>query len=421
MSKFLESGIASEFSELNISEEKENIEKLPARAMKRCSFKKASNTVSSKCDQKSIEDSETLDSYFLQHGNSINCKTSNHTLSKLRVGNHPGLPDPVVLEQFRNSYKPKQLPTLEKLRSKLGTRLFDNWRIYLREGFNILLYGIGSKRYIMEDFRKQYLSKANCIVIPGYDPSTNIRQILNCICHEFLHVADSCKNPTEQLQLIYDLFKKDEAEKSPLFLLLNNIDGPGLRNGKAQAILARLAEIQHIHLVASLDHANMPLLWSHNELARFSWIWEDCTNFYNYTEESSFANSQILQNILGGIGSGSDTTGSVGAMFASLRQVASSLTQNARDIFRMIVEYQLETPFQDSKGAINGIAMEDLYWRCRDAFLTSNETTLKAQLTEFRDHKLIKIKKGPDGTEFIFIPMDTDNLRKLLQNIDTFQ
>ncbi|RTG83903.1 uncharacterized protein DC041_0003292 [Schistosoma bovis] len=128
-----------EFSELNISEEKENIEKLPSRAMKRCSFKKTSNTVSSKCDQKLIED------------------------------------------------------------------------------------------------------------------------ILNCICHEFLHVADSCKNPTEQLQLIYDLFKKDEAEKSPLFLLLNNIDGPGLRNGKAQAVLARLAEIQHIHLVASLDHANMPL------------------------------------------------------------------------------------------------------------------------------------------------------------------
>lgn len=29
--------------------------------------------------------------------------------------------------------------------------------------------------------------------------------------------------------------------------------------------------------------------------------------------------------------------------------------------------------------------------------------------------------QGPDGTEFIFIPMDTDNLQKLLQNIDTFQ
>ncbi|VDP21161.1 unnamed protein product [Schistosoma margrebowiei] len=232
-----------EFSELNISEEKENIEKLPSRAMKRCSFKKTSNTVSSKCDQKLIEDSETLDSYFLQHGNYINCKTSNHTLSKLRVGNHPGIPDPVVLEQFRNSYKPKQSPTLEKLRSKLGTRLFGNWRIYLRcNCFDS--HSVNPTNYES--------ASMCCIILLNF-------QILNCICHEFLHVADSCKNPTEQLQLIYDLFKKDEAEKSPLFLLLNNIDGPGLRNGKAQAILARLAEIQHIHLVASLDHANMPL------------------------------------------------------------------------------------------------------------------------------------------------------------------
>ncbi|CAH8594468.1 unnamed protein product [Heterobilharzia americana] len=307
---------------------------------------------------------------------------------------------------------------MEKLTLELCTRLFSNWRVYLREGFNILLYGIGSKRHIIEEFRKQYLSDANCIVIAGYSPSTNIRQILNCICHEFLHGVDNYRNPVEQIQLVCDTFKKDEARKSPLFLLLNNIDGPGLRNGKTQAVLARLAEVPNIHLIASLDHVNMPILWSHNELARFSWIWEDCTNFYNYTEESSYANSQILQTILGGIGDGSGSTGSAGAMFASLRQVTASLTQNARDIFRMIVEHQLETPYQEDKTVINGIAMEDLYWRCRDAFLTSNEATLKAQLTEFRDHKLIKIKKGIDGTEFIFIPLDTVNLQKLVENFD---
>ncbi|CAH8852733.1 unnamed protein product [Trichobilharzia szidati] len=424
---FIESRITSEFSELSISEDKENIGETPPsppRSMKKCGQRKTLNTISSnKKEAKTRRDaanlSEALDSYFFQHGDSTRGKTSDHTLSQLRSGDNPGLPDPVALEQFRNTYKPKQLPALEKLRCELGLRLFSNWKVYLREGFNILLYGIGSKRHIMQDFRKQYLSDANCIVIAGYNPSVNIRQILNCICKEFLHTADNCRNPTEQVQLICDLFKKDEAAKSPLFLLINNIDGPGLRNAKAQAILARLAEVQHIHLIASLDHANMPLLWSHNELARFSWIWEDCTNFYSYTEETCYANSQILQNILGGIGSGSDSTGSAGAMFASLRQVAASLTQNARDIYKMIVEYQLETPLQEGKGAINGIAMEDLYWRCRDAFLTSNETTLKAQLTEFRDHKLIKIKKGPDGTEFIFIPLDTVNLQKLVQNFDT--
>ncbi|CAH8565215.1 unnamed protein product [Heterobilharzia americana] len=368
---FSENRIASEFSELNISEEKENIDEASSHAMKKCGRRKTSNTVHSKSEAKpcdAISQSEALDSYFLQHGNTSRGKTSNHTLAQLRIGNNPGLPDPVDLEQFRNCYKPKELPVMEKLTLELCTRLFSNWRVYLREGFNILL-------------------------IAGYSPSTNIRQILNCICHEFLHGVDNYRNPVEQIQLVCDTFKKDEARKSPLFLLLNNIDGPGLRNGKTQAVLARLAEVPNIHLIASLDHVNMPILWSHNELARFSWIWEDCTNFYNYTEESSYANSQILQTILGGIGDGSGSTGSAGAMFASLRQVTASLTQNARDIFRMIVEHQLETPYQEDKTVINGIAMEDLYWRCRDAFLTSNEATLKAQLTEFRDHKLIKIKK----------------------------
>lgn len=40
-----------------------------------------------------------------------------------------------------------------------------------------------------------------------------------------------------------------------------------------------------------------------------------------------------------------------------------------------------------------GMPLEDLYWRCRDAFLTNSEATLRTQLTEFRDHKLINMRK----------------------------
>lgn len=43
--------------------------------------------------------------------------------------------------------------------------------------------------------------------------------------------------------------------------------------------------------------------------------------------------------------------------------------------------------------------LEDLYWKCRDAFITSSESTLRTQLTEFRDHKLVKIKK----VKYLFI------------------
>ena len=39
------------------------------------------------------------------------------------------------------------------------------------------------------------------------------------------------------------------------------------------------------------------------------------------------------------------------------------------------------------------MSLQDLYQRCREAFLVNSDLTLRAQLTEFRDHKLIKSKK----------------------------
>ena len=40
-----------------------------------------------------------------------------------------------------------------------------------------------------------------------------------------------------------------------------------------------------------------------------------------------------------------------------------------------------------------GMSLQDLYQRCRESFLVNSDLTLQAQLTEFRDHKMIKSKK----------------------------
>ena len=40
-----------------------------------------------------------------------------------------------------------------------------------------------------------------------------------------------------------------------------------------------------------------------------------------------------------------------------------------------------------------GMSFQELYQKCREAFLVNSDLTLRAQLTEFRDHKLIKSKK----------------------------
>lgn len=40
-----------------------------------------------------------------------------------------------------------------------------------------------------------------------------------------------------------------------------------------------------------------------------------------------------------------------------------------------------------------GLCFQDFYQQCREAFLVNSDLTLRAQLTEFRDHKLIRTKK----------------------------
>lgn len=57
---------------------------------------------------------------------------------------------------------------------------------------------------------------------------------------------------------------------------------------------------------------------------------------------------------------------------------------------------------------------KDLYWSCRESFLVSSDLVLRAQLTEFLDHKLVKSKRSVDGTEQLIIPIDSSLLQQFL-------
>ncbi len=59
--------------------------------------------------------------------------------------------------------------------------------------------------------------------------------------------------------------------------------------------------------------------------------------------------------------------------------------------------------------------------RSREKFLVNSDLTLRAQLTEFRDHKLIQSKKGSDGVEYLYIPVDDSTLAQFLEQQDEGQ
>ena len=77
--------------------------------------------------------------------------------------------------------------------------------------------------------------------------------------------------------------------------------------------------------------------------------------------------------------------------------------------------YQLD--IADETDTYQGLAFMELYRKCRAEFLVASDLALRAQLTEFRDHKLIKSKKGNDGGEYLTIPLDKPTLNAFLENV----
>ncbi|MBA0861531.1 hypothetical protein Goshw_028768, partial [Gossypium schwendimanii] len=63
----------------------------------------------------------------------------------------------------------------------------------------------------------------------------------------------------DDLLVFLDGPEMDEKD-SFICVVVNNIDGPGLRDTETQQYLARLASCSYIRVVASIDHVNAPLL-----------------------------------------------------------------------------------------------------------------------------------------------------------------
>ena len=62
-----------------------------------------------------------------------------------------------------------------------------------------------------------------------------------------------------------------------------------------------------------------------------------------------------------------------------------------------------------------GITFQDFYIKCREQFLVNSDATLRTQLTEFKDHMLIKTR-SVDGSEVLYIPVEQQILQQFLES-----
>ena len=66
-------------------------------------------------------------------------------------------------------------------------------------------------------------------------------------------------------------------------------------------------------------------------------------------------------------------------------------TEQIPMILTLVPRHQLESAEEEDN--YQGLAFMELYRKCRAEFLVASDLALRAQLTEFRDHKLVRSKK----------------------------
>ncbi|XP_023228441.1 origin recognition complex subunit 2-like [Centruroides sculpturatus] len=337
-----------------------------------------------------IKDFE-FNNYFIQSGNNKH-KTSSHTLAELKMT----LSDDNLRKDSLKSLKDLHAKEKYLLRQKYR-HLYNKWYILLNEGFNILLYGLGSKIQIMEDFYKEMLGNSEILVINGFFPGLTIKHILNTITEDVIKHNKTFRDPLDQVKFIMEEMDKKKMEE--LYLIINNIDAPLLCSEKSQSLLSYLIQSPHIHAVASIDHINAPLIWDQTKLNRYNWIWFDATTFSIYSNETSYENSLLTQK-----------HGKL--VLSSLIHVFNSLTPNAQGIFMILARYQYD---QKDNSNYTGMLFQDCYQQCREAFLVNSDLTLRSQLTEFIDHKLLRLRKSLDGTENLTLLLNENTLQEFLE------
>ena len=328
--------------------------------------------------------------------------------------------------------------------------LFSRYICELNEGFNILCYGLGSKRRILNQFATTHCSKQGHVVIGnGFQPNFNLKDLLSAVENNVpaIKKLDWTSTTVEkQGRRIYDFFAHQTSQKSHhLYIVIHNIDAAPLRTAKAKSILALIAHNPWIHIIASIDHLNAPLLWSSSEIFSrkpeqtkiksdavpsrgFSWLWHDLTTLAAYDFELAFADRSSLS------GARRKTDALTAQNSATMSETAafhilSSVNNKSQKLFALLGNKQLEAMESGNDvGAAAAAASNDfqqfgmaynlLFSLARDNFVATNESAFRSLQVEFKDHGLfLSTPSSGAGGEIVWIPLRKERLINVLASL----
>lgn len=341
-------------------------------------------------------------------------KTSNNTLSSLSLLTH---------EDYHNqidAYEDLHASSYAYLHS-LHSRSFPQWRFELAQSFNICLYGYGSKRKLVTAFAEYLHTKSpsdppRILMINGYTPILTIRQVLNTFASLVFDCTPSTlpskfgTQPREILTTLLDHLDTSPPP-SPYFIFINSLDAPPLRRSPNPSLLAQVAASPHVHLLATCDTPNFPLLWDTNLRDQYNFLFHDTTTFESYCPVEIGAVVDDVNELLGRSGRG--VKGKEGAGF-----VLRSLPENARSLYRVLVAELLAAMDEEGGGGGGGgVEYRVLYQKVVEEFICSNEMGFRQLLKEFYDHQMVVSRRDGSGAEFLGVPWRREEMEAILEDL----
>lgn len=317
---------------------------------------------------------------------------------------------------------------------RLHARSYPQWLFELDQGFNICLYGWGSKRTLSASFADWIHTKSNpkpaIVVVNGYTPKLNIRSVLAILASVVMGDAMPPRLVGQPHELIDTILThlSEHPPAAPIVMVVNSIDAQPLRKGSTQHIIAKLASHPSIQLVATSDTPTVALLWNSSLLDEFKFLFHDCTTYAPYDAELNVVDD--VHELLGR--KGRRIGGKEGVGF-----VLKSLPENARNLYRVLLTEILSVlsdghdgigdedpdgrdsaPRKHAQDAENiGIEYRSLYQKASEEFICSSDMNFRFLLKEFHDHQMITSSRDGNGTEVLGVPLAKEEMEGVLEDL----
>ena len=362
----------------------------------------------------------------------------------------------------QTNYQSWQQQQDEYLASIYPSHQLERWRFLLSTNHSLLFYGSGSKYHLLNRLAHQELDQEGYVlVMDGFDLDVTIMGILDLLVQLFLNGREpppsrsSMEEEEEEVHASSRLTPSDQDNNhviqrainiaramakwaandslTPIFLVIHNLDGHGLRTPLAQDALAALVVhstvpngIQAIRLVASVDHVDASsALWSVATAANFAWIWQQVHTHCPYSRAE-------LVGLLQDQEAHKEKTAKRHAREATMAQraieVLNTIAPRHKEVVQILARMQLQQQSKVSRGEGSGgggghkngnkqtgewVDYALLRSECKARCVINKHAQLNDFVTELEDHGIISFKRDK-STELVRIPLDHAKLHEIL-------